>query len=67
MTAEARLATLGPGPYAAATPRTVATPDELQAELRRTNVHGFAIARDDAFMRMTALAAPIAFGDYIVA
>lgn len=63
---EARDAVLGPGPYAAITPRTVTDPQELEVQLREISKRGFAIARDDAFVGMTAIAAPVMYGQRVV-
>ena len=66
LTDEERLARLGPGPYAPHTPHTVTDPAVLEAELDASRGRGYVVARDDAFVGLTALGAPItANGDAI--
>jgi len=50
---------LGPPPYPAATEFTVTTETALLQALETARANGYAVARDDAFVGMTAIAAPI--------
>jgi DNA-binding IclR family transcriptional regulator len=61
-----RAALLGPGPYPAITPHTITNPAELERHLAEAIARGYAIARDDAFVGMTAIAAPIAYSSRAV-
>lgn len=61
MSAERRREVLGPPPYAAATEYTECDEVALAAQLAEARERGFVVARDDAFVGMTALAAPITF------
>lgn len=51
---------LGPGPYTAHTPYTITDPAELAADLQAVRDRGFAVAREDAFQNLVALAVPLA-------
>ena len=61
-----RQALLGPGPYPAATPKTITDPEELERQLEEVKQSGYAIARDDAFAGMTAIAAPFTYSQRVV-
>lgn len=50
---------LGRGPYEAHTPHTLTDPVALDAELERSRARGFVVARDDAYVGLTALGAPV--------
>lgn len=57
---------LGSGPYPAVTPHTITDSAELGRHLAEAVARGYAIARDDAFIGMTAIAAPIAYSTRVV-
>jgi IclR family transcriptional regulator, acetate operon repressor len=59
LTDEERRARLGPGPYEPQTSHTIADPALLQADLEASLERGYVVARDDAFVGLTALGAPI--------
>lgn len=61
LAADERLALLGDGPYQAATPFTITDPTTLEHHLAEVNERGYAMARDDAFVGMTAIAAPVKY------
>lgn len=50
---------LGPGPYKQATPHTITDPQALEAELELTRSRGYAIAVDENYVGLSAVAAPI--------
>lgn len=66
LTPAERRALLGEGPYPAATPMTITDPVELDRHLDEANKRGYAIARDDAFAGMTAIAAPLTYAQRVV-
>ncbi|MCF3948752.1 IclR family transcriptional regulator [Acidiphilium iwatense] len=55
---------LGPPPYCAATEFTVRDEDVLRAQLDAARACGFTVARDDALVGMTAIAAPITWNGH---
>jgi DNA-binding IclR family transcriptional regulator len=61
-----RKALLGPGPYQSATPYTITDPAVLEVHLAEVNARGYALARDDAFVGMTAIAAPLKYANRVV-
>lgn len=61
-----RVALLGSGPYPAATPHTITEPAALERHLSEAFNRGYAVARDDAFIGMTAIAASIAYSSRVV-
>lgn len=52
---------LGPGPYPAHTPRTITSPEKLEADLKLVRQQGYAVAREDAYESLVALGVPLAF------
>lgn len=66
LSSQERTALLGPGPYQAATPKTITDPRELERQLEEVNHRGYAVARDDAFAGMTAIAAPLTYSQRVV-
>ncbi len=50
---------LRPGPYQAHTSKTITDPEALERELASFKETGYVVARDDAFIGLTALGAPI--------
>lgn len=61
LTPQERASLLGEGPYQGITPHTTTDPAELAEQLERVRERGFAVARDDAFVGMTAIAAPLKY------
>lgn len=59
MSLEKQQEALGPPPYAATTEHTVRDAEALREQLAQARTRGFVVARDDALVGMTALAAPI--------
>jgi IclR family acetate operon transcriptional repressor len=57
---------LGPPPYRAATEFTVNGKEALSAQLDLARTRGFAVARDDALVGMTAIAAPITWSGHSI-
>jgi len=57
---------LGPGPYKAHTPKTIISPEEFDTVLAAAAERGYAVARDAAFMGITALGAPLRYRDRVV-
>lgn len=57
--AEQRAALLGPPPYPSFTPFTITDTDTLDACLKEATRNGFATAADEAFIGLSAVAAPI--------
>lgn len=66
LSAKDRADLLGPGPYQASTPHTITDPAALERHLEEASARGYAIARDDAFVGMTAIAAPLICSKRIV-
>lgn len=64
LTEKRREELLGPPPYQAATEFTVRDEAALRAQLDVARANGFAVARDDALVGMTAIAAPITWNDH---
>ncbi len=50
---------LGRGPYPAHTPYTLTDPAAMDADLKRSLARGYVVARDDAYVGLTALGAPV--------
>ena len=59
MSLEKQQEVLGPPPYLAATEHTIRDAETLREHLAEARARGFVVARDDALVGMTALAAPI--------
>jgi IclR family acetate operon transcriptional repressor len=62
LTSEERRARLGLGPYKDSTPHTITDPAILEADLVASRERGYVVARDDAFVGLTALGASITAG-----
>lgn len=54
--------TLGPGPYEPTTKATITDPAELAERLLTLRLKGYAVSRDEFFVGLSAVAAPIVFG-----
>jgi IclR family acetate operon transcriptional repressor len=52
---------MGPGPYAAHTPKTITSPAKLEADLNAVRQKGYAVAREDAYESLVALGVPLTF------
>jgi DNA-binding IclR family transcriptional regulator len=61
-----RVDLIGAGPYQSATPFTVTDPATLETQLEEIERTGYVVARDDAFVGMTAIAAPIKYFGRVV-
>jgi DNA-binding IclR family transcriptional regulator len=59
LSAEERRRLLGPEPYASPTPHSITDRETLEADLEASRSRGYVIARDDAFVGMTVLGAPL--------
>ena len=66
LSAKERADLLGPGPYQASTPYTITDPAALEKHLQEVNARGYAVARDDAFVGMTAIAVPLVCAKRVV-
>jgi IclR family transcriptional regulator, acetate operon repressor len=59
LSVEERRHLLGPEPYASPTPQTITDWETLEADLEASRPRGYVIARDDAFVGMAVLGAPV--------
>lgn len=66
LTPQERASLLGDGPYPAHTPHTATTPEQLAVQLESLKDKGFIVARDDAFVGMTAIASPVKYFGRVV-
>lgn len=57
---------LGVGPYEAVTPHTITDPMSLESEVETIRKNQYAVSRDEVFVGLAAIAAPILFRDQIV-
>jgi DNA-binding IclR family transcriptional regulator len=56
---EERARRLGRGPFKSHTPHTITSPAALEADLARSRARGYVVARDDAYVGLTAIGAPV--------
>ncbi len=52
---------LGPSPYVAHTPKTITDPALLSQHLDQVRTQGYAVARDDAYLGLTAIGVPLMY------